>query len=319
MTNSQQGSGDQPGQSDPTVHWWSTPTNAGADPTVFNPAAGPEQPQPGFGFPAQGQPGYGPYPSAPSMPQAGYPPQPTPPYNAPGYQQPAYAMPPRPPGNKNGLIIAGVVGLLAVVSIGVVGVAVATRDDPSDPLTSMENDRKKKMEGDYTMASVSNACSLIDPTVLKKWSSDPKGSPEHKETQPTSSTGGRLSCTADYSSKSARSKYQTNDARIELDVEFNDAYGDPSYTRWKEYDTGTSGSGLASGEVSGIGSQGYWKSETRDVVGPRLTYTVGVADSNVSVKVQITLSRAEGETINTDEVATVAKAQAQKALTGLKK
>ncbi|MEV0061144.1 hypothetical protein [Nocardia sp. NPDC050718] len=316
MTNSQQGSGDQPGQSDPTVHWWSTPTNAGADPTVFNPAA--DQPQPGYGHPAQGQPGYGRYPSVPNAPQAGYPQQPPPPYG-PGYQQPAYGMPPRPSGNKNGLIIAGVVGLLAVVSIGVVGVAVATRDDPSDPLTSMENDRKKKMEGDYAMTSISNACSLIDPTVLKKWSSDPKGSPEHKETQPTSSTGGRLSCTADYSSKSPRSKYQTNDAEIDLDVEFNDAYGDPSYTRWKEYDTGTSGSGLASGPVTGIGAEGYWKSETRDVVGPRLTYTVAVADSNVSVKVQITLSRAEGETINTDEVATVAKAQAQKALTGLKK
>ncbi|MFD5175961.1 hypothetical protein ACFWM1_09130 [Nocardia sp. NPDC058379] len=316
MTNSQQGSGEQPGQSDPTVHWWSTPGNAGADPTVFNPAA--DQPQPGYGHPAQPQPAYGPYPSVPSAPQAGYPQQPPPPYG-PGYQQPAYGMPPRPSGNKNGLIIAGVVGLLAVVSIGVVGVAVATRDDPSDPLTSMENDRKKKMEGNYAMTSISNACSLIDPTVLKKWSSDPKGSPEHKETQPTSSTGGRLSCTADYSSKSPRSKYQTNDAEIDLDVEFNDAYGDPSYTRWKEYDTGTSGSGLASGPVTGIGAEGYWKSETRDVVGPRLTYTVAVADSNVSVKVQITLSRAEGETINTDEVATVAKAQAQKALTGLKK
>lgn len=317
-----------------TAQWWATPPTGaeagqpvtGADPTMLNygTAGMPYTPQ-AQPFPPQQQ-----LPPQMSQPHQQMPP---PVNNYPGQQpymqqQPGpapmnggynYGTPPRPPGggNKTPWIIGGVVGLVVIVGIGIGALALTSKDKPISPLG---DDKKKNMDGNYSMDTVTNSCSLIDPTALAKWSSTQKSTPEHSETKASDYTGGRASCNADYYSASATDKYQTNTARIALDVEFTGAYGGPQYDSWKQYDTGTTGSGRTSGDVTGIGSAGYWHAETRDYSSFNdVDYTVAVKDSNVSVKVQISLNRASGEPVSKDDVATVAKQQVQKVLDGLKK
>ncbi|MFI1914694.1 hypothetical protein [Nocardia sp. NPDC020380] len=327
----------------------------GADPTMLNyaaaaqqfPPANPQQSQPGY--PQQPAPGYG-QQSSPGYPQQsapGYPQQSAPAYaqqSAPGYaqqsapgfpqqaqpgfQQPfpgqaptpgynSYPTPPRNSGSKAGLIIAGVIGLVVIVGV-VIGIVAFTHKD--SPISPLSDDKKKAMNGNYSMANITNACSVIDPSALTKWSSTQKGNPEHSETQPSDYAGGRMSCTAEYYSNSTTDKYTQNTARIQLDVEYTGAYGGPQYDSWKQYDTGTTGSGRTSGDVSGLGTEAYWHAETRDYSSFNdLDYTVATKDSNVSVKVEISLQRGSGESVSKDDVAAVAKQQVQKALDGMKK
>ncbi|MEV6774598.1 hypothetical protein AB0N05_38780 [Nocardia sp. NPDC051030] len=346
MTSSNPGPGgpEDPARHQETAQWWATaPTGndqgqpvTGTDPTMLNYSNGGMPP---YTPPAQQVPPQQPMNTYPPQPQVGAPyGAPQQPYTAPPQQQfaqPAqqfaqpqapmqggygYPTPPRPPssGSKAGWIIGGVIGLVVIVGIGIGVIALSGSDSPASPLGG--DDKKKNMDGNYSMDSVTNACTLIDPTVLTKWSSTSKGSPTHTETKPTDYSGGRLECSAGYSGQSSTSKYHTNEADITLDVSFNSAYGKPEYESWKQYDTGTTGSGRSSGDVTGIGSQGYWHAETSDYSSfAVLDYTVGVQDSNVSVKVKVSIDRGQGETVSKEEVASIAKDQAQKALTALKK
>ncbi|MRH85979.1 hypothetical protein GFY24_00610 [Nocardia sp. SYP-A9097] len=332
MTSSGPGGPQDPANHQETAQWWATPptgTDAGqpvvgADPTMLNyGTAGAQYTPPAQAFPpAQG------YQSAPNYQAAPAYQQPA----QPGYAQPQFSPPQQPPmsggynyapqppsggGGKAGWIIGIVVGLVVIVGIGIGVIALTSKDKPLSPLG---DDKKKTMDGNYSMDKVGNACSLIDPTVLTKWSSTSKGNPEHSETKPTDYSGGRLSCTAGYSGQSSTSKYHTNEADITLDVDFNSAYGKPDYDSWKTYDTGTTGSGRSSGDITGLGSQAYWHAETRDYSSfTVLDYTVAAQDSNVSVKVKISVDRGSGETITKDDVAQIAKDQVQKALNGLRK
>lgn len=330
MTSSNPGSGapQDPAEHQETAQWWATPpadTNGGqpvtgADPTMLNYGGGMTYTPPAQPFPPQQQgfapqqQAYAPQPMAPQPFTGGYgqPPQ-QPPMSGFGYAPP----PSGGGGSKAGWIIAGVVGLVVVVGIGITAVALTgDKEDPLSPLT----DGKQSMDGNYSMDKITNACSLIDPSAITKWASTSKGNPTHTETKPTDYSGGRLSCAAGYSGQSGTSKYHTNEADIDLSVSFNGSYGKPEFDSWKSYDTGTTGSGRSSGDVTGIGSAGYWHAESRDYSSfTVLDYTVAVQDSNVSVKVKISVDRGEGETVSKDEVAQIAKDQVQKALNGLKK
>ncbi|MFC9994705.1 hypothetical protein [Nocardia sp. NPDC127526] len=330
MTSSNPGSGgpQDPAEHQETAQWWSTPpagtdsSQPVADPTMLNYNAGAVPP---YTPPAQQLP---PQQTYPPMPQAqpaytgqqAYPNQQYAPEQqyapAGGYNYPA--PPPPSGGGKAGWIIGGVIGLVVLAGIGIGAVALSQDDKPS--ITAGLGGDKEAMDGNYSMEKVTNACSLIDPSVLTKWASTSSGTPEHSETQPTDYSGGSLNCQAGYESQSTTNKYHTNEADITLEVAFNSAYGDPSYKNWKQYDTGTTGSGLSSGDVTGIGEEGYWHAEVRDYSSfTVLDYTVAVRDSNVSVKVEISVDRGEGETVSKEEVAQVAKAQVQKALDGLRK
>ncbi|WP_067531855.1 hypothetical protein [Nocardia crassostreae] len=335
MTSSNPGPGgpQDPAEHQGTAQWWSTPpagTDSSApvaDPTMLNYNAGAVPP---YTAPPQPLP---PQQTYPPMQQPAYtePPQPAYTGQQPYAQQPQqqfapagagynYPAPPPPSGGggKTGWIIGGVLGLVVLVGIGIGAIALTQEDKPS--ITSGLGGDKEAMDGNYSMDKVTNACSLIDPSVLTKWASTSSGSPEHSETQPTDYSGGSLNCQAGYESQSTTNKYHTNEADITLEVSFNGAYGDPSYKSWKQYDTGTTGTGLSSGDVTGIGEEGYWHAEVRDYSSfTVLDYTVAVRDSNVSVKAEISVDRGEGETVSKEEVAQVAKAQVQKALDGLRK
>lgn len=360
MTSSNPGPGEphDPAKAQETAQWWATPPAGtdpgqpvtGVDPTMLNYGAQPAQPDPtmlnyGGQPPADptmlnygaGGPGY--TPPAQAIPQpaftggqyaAGQPlgGQPFPPAQPiqpqpQQFAQPAggYGYAPAPPpsggGSKTGWIVGGVIGLVVLVGIGIGVIAVAT--DDSSPISPLGSD-KKNMDGNYSMANITNACSLIDASAVTKWSSTSKGSPTHTETKPTDYSGGSMNCKASYTSKSGSSKYHDNEAEITLDVGFTSAYGGPTYDSWKQMDTGTTGSGRASGDLTGIGSQGYWHTETSDYSSFTVQeYTAAATDSNVSVKIKIDLDRGPGESISKEEMAAVAKEQLQKALTALKK
>ncbi|MCP9621743.1 hypothetical protein FOH10_30290 [Nocardia otitidiscaviarum] len=351
-TNPPPGGEQNPGNHSETAQWWSTPPAAAdaqpvaGDPTMLNYAPGQQVPDPtmlnqgapqpsapdptmlnyggGMGYTPPPQQTYQPgYTSGPAPVQqfAAGPAQPytSGPAPQPGY--PGYPTPPPSGGNKAGLIVGGIIGLVVIVAVAIGGIALMSGGDDS-PNTAGGETENANADGKYTMDNVTNACSLIDPTALTRWSRTPEGSPTHTETQPTSYSGGKLECKASYTEPSS-DKYVDNDADITLEVSFLAAGSkyyqpDPDYKRWKEYDTRSTGSGLASGDVTGLGEEGYWHTETRDSsYRNNLDYTVAVRDSNVSVKVEISIKRASADTISTEEVGQIAKEQVQKALAAL--
>ncbi|WP_227984978.1 hypothetical protein [Nocardia spumae] len=330
-SNPPHGGPEQPGQGNPpneTVHWWSTPAApeqplTGTDPTVMGGQAGVTGTDPtvlGAGFDAYHSGTQHPYPQQQQPSHPGYPQQPPPPSH-PGYpqqqfpppygQQPGYPQ----PGKKNNntpWIVGGVVGLVVVIGI-VIGVIALTGGDGGSKGGSST---KKGVDGSYSMANVTNACSLIDPTVLRRWAPDPKDSPEHTERAPDSSYGGgNLSCRARYD---GAGKYGSNGSDIDFEADFQSKYGDPEFNSWKNSDTKTTGSGRTSGDIAGIGSQAYYAAYQQDYSSfVTLDYTCAAIDSNVSAKVEL---RIQGEkSINTDDVATTCKDQLKKALAGLHK
>ncbi|MFE3027238.1 hypothetical protein [Nocardia tengchongensis] len=345
MTSSDPGAGapHDPAKAQETAQWWATAPSGsepgqpvqGADPTMLNYAAGgmppytpPAQPlpsgQPSGGY--QQQPmagGYGqPGPEAYAQPMPGYPqpqyaPQPPIAPLAQGYGYPA--QPPRSGGNKTGWIVGGVIGLVVIVGVIIGVVALSGGDKP----TALGGD-KKKNSGKYTMDGVTNGCTVIDTSVLNKWVANSKGTPEHTETKPTDYSGGRFDCRAGNEDASKTDKYTTNTADLTLNVSFlsgsSTAYNRPEYEMWKSSDTGTTGSGRTAGDVNGIGEAGYWSAKVDDYTYWTTTdYTVAVKDDNASVKVNIRLRMAKGQSVTKDEIAQVCKEQAQKALDNVKK
>ncbi|MBL1073463.1 hypothetical protein JK358_03560 [Nocardia sp. 2] len=338
MTSSNPGPGapQDPAAPQETAQWWATPTGTnpgqpvqGADPTMLNyNTAGamgytpPAQPIPGQPYQQPGQP----Y----QDPNQGYQQyqQPQPAYNqfAQPQPQPGYGYPTPPNGgggSKAGWIIGGVIGLIVIVGVGIGAIALTSGGKGDNPLGGGSSD-----DGKYTMANITNGCNAIDVTVLTKWASTSKGSPEHKETQPTEYSGGDFDCQAGYEQQSPPDKYGSTDtdtADISLEVDFlsgnSSAYNRPAYEMWKQFDVGTTGTGRASGDISGLGEEAYWFSKTDDwTYWNDYEYTVATKDDNVSVKVTIKVRRStESSQISKDEVATAAKAQVQKALDSVRK
>lgn len=310
-----QGQGHPPNE---TVHWWSTPAApeqplTGTDPTVMGgrpgPVTGTDPTVLGAGFDAyHGGAPQQPYgqqpPSVPNYPQQQFPP--------PYAQQPAYPQPPKK-NNNTPWIVGGVVGLVVVIGI-VIGVIALTGGSGSGGKGPLGD--KKGVDGNYSMANVTDACSLIDPTVLRKWAPTPKDAPEHTERAPDSSFGGgNLTCRARYD---GAGKYGSNGSDIDLEADFQSKYSDPQFNSWKNYDTKTTGSGRTSGDIAGIGSQAYYAAYQQNYSSfVTLDYTCAALDSNVSVKVELRI-QAEGSIDNAD-VGTTCKDQLKKALAGLHK
>ncbi|MEU4344075.1 hypothetical protein AB0H00_22920 [Nocardia sp. NPDC023852] len=193
-------------------------------------------------------------------------------------------------------------------------------DGGSESAAASATARPGSGPGIYSMNGITNACDLVDPTPLTKWSSTHREDPQHQEFPPNTADGGNLYCAIRYTSPSTVVDDATVDeAGISLQAQFTGAEAAPAYDRWKQTDTAASGAGRASGEVTGIGAQGYWHTSATDTRSG-MTYILGVRDSNISVRVEVAVLRAKGEPpVNRDELDTIAKNQAQQALNGLKK
>lgn len=247
-----------------------------------------------------------------------------PPVTYPAYPGTGYAAPhPAPPGRagRTGLVIAAVIGLVVGIGIGVGAMAIATGDDDRAPSAGVAPTDtagptptgSPGPQGRYSMSAVANACDLIDPTLLHRWSSTPEGGPVNRETRPTS-----LSCTVKYATPSTVATYQKNRAQIEFTAEFTEGAADAAYDSWKRHDTHTTGAGLSSGEVTGIGAKGHWHSEVDDALSMQ-RYVVCVQDGNVVVRVLIILWMADGEPpVRRSDLDEVARSEARMALDGLR-
>ncbi len=250
----------------------------------------------------------------------------------PAYPGTGYSYPPPPPpgsSKKTGLIATGAIALVVGIGIGVGGFALATDDDPEPepraggstvsnvPITTPSDwntttsTPAPPVDGDYAMSSVGDACDLIDPTLLHPWGSTPSQPLKGWKNEPTD-----LTCQVSFKAL-ASDQTHYNEIGINVEAWFTEAGAAPAYDAWKDEDTGTTGAGIASGDVAGIGAEGYWHSETTGA-GTSYgggDYIVAVRDSNVSVRVRISLLRQPGEPpVSWDEVSAMARSQVQRAL-----
>ena len=168
------------------------------------------------------------------------------------------------------------------------------------------------------MSGVTDACDLVDRTPLTVWSSTPKPT-VHREDPATSVSGGSLLCQIRFTSTSATNGVTTNEAGMNLQVEFTGAGGTPMYDEWKHDDTAQT-LGWNSGDLTGLGAQSYWRAGATTETGPAATYLVGAQESNVSVRVEVAVHRAIGDSpVDQDELAAIGKSEARMALDRLRK
>lgn len=247
-------------------------------------------------------------PSQNRDPGYGYAPLPPPP----PYPPPSYPPPPPPPPQSartrrmDGIAI-GIAALVLVLGIGaVVGMHVGR---------SSGRTAARAAGPAYSMAAVTDACDLVDPAPLTKWSSLPKGPPQHQEKPPTAYYAGSLRCEMDYSSGDA-----IDSAGVIADVEFTNGGAPSSYDNWKRGYAAKTGSGVTSGRVTGVGTQGFWHSEVFGDLVTITTYTVCVQDDNVSVRIRLNFTRQQGVApVDRTVLEPIAETEARKALNGLKK
>lgn len=289
MADSGQGPGDQPapGGVDPTVQ----------QPDSFAAERGtppPPPPHPGQPFAEYRNPGYG-YPSPP-------------PYPPPAQPPPRSPSPPSPSRTRRADWIAlGLAALVLVLGIGgIVVIRVGhSSGKPAARATGPE----------YSMTGISDACDLVDPTPLTKWSPTPYGQPQHKETPPSAYYAGSLLCQIDYTTAGD----PLDGANVILDVEFTNGSAPSSYANWKRGYAAKTGPGVTSGPVTGIGAQGFWHSEVYGDLVIATRYALCVQDDNVSVRIRLDFSRQQGVApVDRNVLEPIAEAEARKALNGLK-
>ncbi|MFD2467234.1 hypothetical protein [Amycolatopsis silviterrae] len=220
--------------------------------------------------------------------------------------------------------MAGVIGAVVVLGAGVaIGLSVSGGSSPSEakPAPTVPTPAPSTTAsptsppGKYSMRAISNACDLIDPKPLAKWSSTPKP-PVHREAPPDGGYGGGLTCTLGYTSTSTTDGTTTNEAGISLEVEFASADEPPAFDKWN---TGPR-QGWTTGTTNGLGTRNYWRAGAVTEPGPGASYIVGVQDSNVSAEIQVAVHRAKGEApLKMDDLSAIGQTQIRAVLDRLKK
>lgn len=170
--------------------------------------------------------------------------------------------------------------------------------------------------GKYSMKAITDACDLLDPTPLTKWSATPTP-PTHQETPPNGGYGGGLTCTLKYTSTSATDGVTVDEAGIGVLVQFTSAGAPPEYDNWNHAKGAQPG--WSAGTVPGLGARNYWLGTAGPTPTPGGSYFVGVQDGNVSVEVQVAVHRATGEDPpKLDDLSTIAQSQIRTVLDRLK-
>ncbi|MEU1982965.1 hypothetical protein [Nocardia sp. NPDC019395] len=232
----------------------------------------------------------------------------------PGYQPPLPYPPPARGGNTM-LIVAGVLGLVVVLVVGVVIGFVASGGDGSSAAAG-ESAPEKQGPGTYSMSGVTNACDLVDPTPLTKWSPTPEGAPVHEETPQSPHSNGTLKCEVAYTSKTEDplARFSLNEATMMVEAELAD-----SEQALSHFCTKPARDHLQMGEISGLGTRGCWISELYGDLVESRTYRVEALDGNVGVGVRINLTREQGSPpVSWGELDAVARAQVRRTFDGLK-
>ncbi|MEV6606675.1 hypothetical protein [Kutzneria sp. NPDC051319] len=169
--------------------------------------------------------------------------------------------------------------------------------------------------GKYSMAAITNACDLLDPTPLTKWSTK-LVAPVHQELRPDGGYGGGLTCRLNYTSTSPTDGVTTDQAGIGVSVDFTSAGQPPDYDRWNN----NVQPGWSTGTIPGLGARNHWVGIAGTDPSPGGSYVVRVQDDNVSVEVQVAVLRARGEDPpKLDDLATIAQSQTRTVLDRLKK
>lgn len=223
--------------------------------------------------------------------------------------------PSRPPsgGGRTAPIVAVLAGMVVMLGVGVaVGILVGRDSGGSGGVAATAVAAPRT----YSMNKVTNACELVDASPLTKWSSVPKGEPEHRETRPSVYGAGGLRCDIAYTSPGELS---LNDAGMRVEAEFTSGDAPPFYDHWQHSDVVTTGARSASGVVTGLGAQGYWHSEVEGTLVTRTTYVVCVRDANVSVRVALNLDREQDALpmVSAAELDGIARAQVRRTLDAL--
>ncbi|MFF3566636.1 hypothetical protein ACFYXQ_02525 [Nocardia jiangxiensis] len=220
-------------------------------------------------------------------------------------------MPDSPPSNsgRTGWIIGGIVAAVVVLGIGVGVGALGARSSEKAGNAVAETPI-------YSMDGINDACGSVDTAPLKRWSSTPSRPPEHREDRPGPDGGGSLSCRIGYSTDGD----PLQEARILVDVDFTNGSAPPYYDHWEQRETGKIGSGLSSGKVTGLGSEGYWHSEVSGDLVTDTSYIVCVLADNVSVHVELQFVRdRDVSQVSSADLDPIARAQVRRTLDALRK
>jgi hypothetical protein len=232
-------------------------------------------------------------------------------------------------GSKAGPIVVAAVGLVTVLVVGVaIGFSVGggsstgagAASNPASPsrvpITAPSSATPSAPSGMYSMTAIANACDLLDPTPLMKWSATPIP-PTHREDPPSGGYGGGLTCSLKYTSTSPTDGVTTDEAGIGVRVDFTSAGEPPAYDQWNS--TGAAQQGWSTGTIPGLGNRNYWRGIAVTDPGPGASYFVGVQDSNVSVEVQVAVHRAHGEDpLKLDDLSAIGQSQVRTVLERLK-
>lgn len=207
------------------------------------------------------------------------------------------APPPAEPQTRRLWILGATAGIvvLGLVAIGVL-FAVRGGDDK---------------QGKYSGTATSNACDLVDVSVLAQWAGGPAEERRHTEDK-TTFGGPVFNCTArDFAANSGHATLTVN-ASIGKDVEM-------FFDMAQQTALGTTGTGRRSGSLSGLGAKAYFTSHA-DPSDSYATfeYSVGVLDDNLSVRVSLDVRGGNGFSADMDRLATVCREQAKLVLERLK-
>ncbi|MFI5718019.1 hypothetical protein [Nocardia sp. NPDC051750] len=165
------------------------------------------------------------------------------------------------------------------------------------------------------MRGIDNACDLVDPTPLTRWSPTPEHAPVHEETLPSGYSNGLLSCEVSYTSRTddVLAEFSMNEAGMLVEAEI--AAGTPSFGHLC---TKPASTGVTIGEITGLGTRACWISDEFGDLVENIYYTVEVVDGNVGVRVRINLTREQGSPpVSRDEIDRVARSQVRRTLDGL--
>ncbi|UGT61804.1 hypothetical protein [Nocardia asteroides] len=181
----------------------------------------------------------------------------------------------QPSPGRPAWIAAGLSLFSLLVVVGVAATLLIDADDP--PLAYRDPERTASAEppGKYTIATVTNACDLVDLDKFKANGLNDKGQPDHRESK---GANGTLEC-------------RTPSGYFLLTVRISRGESaDSLYEMSRDAAIKTTGSGMRGGVLPELGADAYFS--VHESGGPRLTSLradVGVHDAGMSVRILVIL------------------------------